>query len=927
MFTKEEAKQRVKEIVEDFEKKIEYYSNTKTDEGNIETKLLEPLFYALGWTKDDFEKREKMQRKEGRGISDYAFKLNTRTVFFLEAKKVSINIDNDKATWKQAISYALSRSVPFAVLSNFKSLKIFCVEQESALNNQFRDLKYSEFITRFDDLWLLSRESFEKNMILDMAVREQRLKKRISINSELLEDFMQSRRLLVDNIEKNYPKKYEINEKDEIIQRLLDRLIFIRKAEDIGINRDKNNKDMELLKEIAALPESKIYTKLKEIFSMYNDTYNSGLFAKGLDSDVDSISLDGHIIKNLIEHLYESRNREYFYNFDWIDADILGQVYEQYLGKILQQKKSGISSLKGGQAHKKEQGIYYTPTYIVDYIVKNTIGELLKNKKADVEKIRVLDPACGSGSFLIKAFDRLLDGYKNKHDINQKKLDMQGAYSTKTDILKRNIFGVDLDNKAVEITKLNLLLKAAEAGRKLPSEIDSHIRTGNSLIDDNSAAPNKAFKWDEKFPDIIQYDEKGNLKEGYGFDVIIGNPPYVDIKQLEPSIVRYLFSKYSTVENRMNLYSAFVERSLSLLKDGGYFGYIIPNSILYNESYMKIRSLLLRTTTLKKIIRLPDNVFENVKVETIILIYQKKRETTKNKNCEVLIYPREATIDSITHKNSQTFLFNQNIWNVDQKIINLSTNESSNSLLSKIERDTISLIELCDFSLGLTPYDKYKGHTKKQIDNRVFHATTKKDETFKPLLSGENIIRYGIFWNNGEYISYGNWLGASREKRFFTNPRIVVRQIISGKSPRIYAGYTEEEIYNAQIGFNLLVKDEHIILVKYVLALLNSKLMTFYHKEKYLDQSKNLFQKILIANAKKFPIKIISINEQKNIVQLVDKMLFLNKQLNEIGDKKTSRSKEIEAERDRIDAEIDGLVYKLYGITEEEKKIIEESLK
>ena len=550
--------------------------------------------------------------------------------------------------------------------------------------------------------------------------------------------------------------------------------------------------------------------------------------------------------------------------------------------------------------------------------MKNTLGELLDDKEVNVERLKVLDPACGSGSFLIKAFDFLNEYYrKNDKDYAQTHLDLKTGitFSKKVKILQNNIFGVDLDKQAVEIAQLNLLLKITEKGHRLPL-LEQNIKCGNSLIDDEKLAPNKAFKWEEEFKEI--------LGEG-GFDIVIGNPPYVDIKQLDPEIVRFLFDRYSTVENRMNLYSTFVEKALGLLKEGGYFGFIIPNSILFNESYRKIRELLLNTTTLRKIVRLPDHVFETAKIETIILIYQKKK--ARNENCEVVIYPREYKITSIDEENGKQVVYlNQNVWNTGEKIINISTGTSS-ILLDKIEKETKMMSELCDFSLGLTPYDKYKGHTEQQIRNRVFHSATRKDSTFKPLLSGENITRYGVFWDGKEYISYGNWLGAPREKRFFTKPRIIVRQIISGKPPRIYAGYTEKELYNTQIGFDVLAKNEDAILTKYILAILNSKLMNFYHKEKFLDPTKVLFQKILILNAKKLPIKTIPVNEQKKIVALVDKMLFLNERLNEIRNKMTDERAKIEEKIKETDAEIDELIYKIYGMTDAERKIIEDSMK
>ena len=253
-------------------------------------------------------------------------------------------------------------------------------------------------------------------------------------------------------------------------------------------------------------------------------------------------------------------------------------------------------------------------------------------------------------------------------------------------------------------------------------------------------------------------------------------------------------------------------------------------------------------------------------------------------------------------------------------------NVSSTNIFKKIEKETTPLIDICDFSLGLTPYDKYKGHTQKQIDERVFHSTKKRDNSFKPILSGSNIVRYGIFFDGKEYISYGDWLGAPRQKKFFTEPRIIIRQILSGNPIRIYAGYTEEELYNAQTGFNLVLKNKEISL-KFILGILNSNLMNFYHREKFLDKEKNLFQKILIANAKTFPIRFPPLSQQQKIISLVDKILEKNKQLVSFGDKQTSETKKLKDEISKTDEEINKMVYKLYELTPEEIKIIEESLK
>ena len=912
MITKEQGKEEIKKLVERYNKLVESGKAKSYNEEMTKKDFILPLFRALGWSVEDGDEVT-AEEKISKGRVDYAFRIEGIPKLFLEAKSLREDLDR-KEFAEQAINYAWHKGATWAILTDFEGIKVFNAEWKSVnyLQNQFFSINCNRFLDNFEQLWLLSRESLELGLIDKEAEKWGKKAKKIPVDKQLLTDLTRFRELLTKNILKNNSSK-NLTEEDleESVQRIIDRLIFIRTLEDKQL-------EAPILQSLIRENTNKIISKkLNDVFRKIDDVYNSKLFTPHL---CEELAIDDEILEKIMYGLFKTADNTVHYDFSAIDADVLGNIYEQYLGHILK-KTAKRASLTEGKAYRKEQGIYYTPTYVVDYIVKNTIGELAKDKKFDLKNIKVLDPACGSGSFLMKAFDYLITLDKKKNgEIAQTKLDLTGAsasYGRKVEILKENIFGVDLDPKAVEIAQLNLLLKTAEKKHRLPT-LQEKIKVGNSLIDDLAVAGDRTFKWEEEFKDVM---------EDGGFDVVIGNPPYVDIKQLDPKIVRYFFDKYSTVENRMNLYAVFVERALSLLKDGGYFGFIIPNSILYNKSYQKIRTLLLDNVTLRKIIRLPDNVFQNVKVETIILIYQKK-ETTKKSNCEVFIYPREATINTINKENNaQVTDFNQKIWQTGNNIINISTNSSLIKLLSRIEEETKPLINICDFSLGLTPYDKYKGHTKSQIEERVFHAKTKKNVTFKPLLSGENIVRYGVFYNGKEYISYGDWLGAPREQRFFTKPRIVIRQIISGKPPRIYAGYTEEEFYNAQIAFNLILKDETKFSLKYLLSILNSKLMNFYHREKYLDPSKNLFQKILIVNAKKFPMKIISLEKQQPIIKLVDKMLSLNKRLNEIKDKQTDEKSRLEKEIQKTDDEIDQEVYKLYGITKEEQKIIEESLK
>jgi type I restriction-modification system DNA methylase subunit/REP element-mobilizing transposase RayT len=464
-----------------------------------------------------------------------------------------------------------------------------------------------------------------------------------------------------------------------------------------------------------------------------------------------------------------------------------------------------------------------------------------------------------------------------------------------------------------------------------------------------------------------------------GFDVVIGNPPYVDIKALPKNIVDHIFKKFKTANNRINLFSVFIEKGLDLLKEEGKFSFIIPSSLLTQESYKPIRNELLSNSHINNIVRLPNESFGGsageVKVDTIIFTFTNTKLI--DGPVEVFVYKGFNRIDSITSFNCDEHVYiDQSDWKKDENnIFRINSNGDIASVLRKIENETILLSKCADFCLGLTPYDKYKGHTSEQINKRVFHAKSKKDETYKKLLAGNDVTRYNIEWNGEEWISYGKWLGAPREEKFFTEKRILVKQIIDWTAKRIWASMTTEELYNAQNAFNLIANGYYQ--TEYLLAILNSKLMAFYHKKKFLDEYKDRFQKILIKDCKNFPIRTIGYEQQQPYTGLIKLMLSLNKDLLETSQKfqrtiqrkftlselsnklrdwylltyagfiaelakkkvKLSLSEEaeweayfiqesgkaldIKAKIEATDREIDQMVYKLYELSGEEIKIVE----
>lgn len=902
------SKTKAQKLIHDL---IIKFEGAKHKEADTETKWIEPLMTALGWdmTSDDVTKREQL----GENYPDYTFKIKGSRKFILEAKKIGLSLDGrykNKSFVEQTLDYAKRSDCTWAVLTNFNEFRLYSTDKTDN-NGLVFTIDHSNYDggTGFEKLWFFSKQSMTEGE-LDIEGEKFGFKKiKIPIDKILLADLLHFREILSkDLLRNNEQLKSNILLCDEIIQKFLDRLIFIRNCEDRGLEHNKL---------IAIIHTKNIMKKFREQCADKDGYgyYNSSLFAPH-ECDKSSIYFSDEVISEVIEGLYESRKNKLKYNFKEIESDILGSIYEQYLGHLLSKRKKG--GLGENLGKKKQQGIYYTPTYIVDYIVKHTLGKSLLGKtKVQVEKISALDMACGSGSFLIKAFDIFHESYLGElrqDDIEEEnaQLSFEMNYgkaksispALKCQIIQKNVFGVDLDKQAVEVAQLNLVLKIQQKV-KLPF---TNITCGDSLLEDENSEIG-----------IGLFEEFKNVKNQQ-FDVIIGNPPYVDIKELDPKTVRKLFAAYPTVENRMNLYSVFIERALQLLKNGGYFGFIIPNSILINESYSKIRKQLLDNVCLEEIVRLPDNVFEGVKVETIILIFRKDKKKIANNTCKVLIYNADDKIKVVNERNARSVLqFKQTDWQ-KEGVINLNLDKGTKKILKKIEENTKPLAYYCDFSLGLTPYDKYQGQSKEDIENKIYHSDTAKTKFHKPLLSGESITRYGVHWQGGSYIKYGNWLGAAREVRFFTKPRIIVRQIISGKPGRIYAGFTDKELYNTQIAFNILIKDNFTkeLNPKYLLALINSSVMNYYHREKFLDPTKMLFQKILIANAKKLPIIVANKVTQNRIEKLVDSIIALTSKLQKTEPKTEARTR-LDNQISIIDDRINNEILKIYGISDKEK--------
>ena len=787
------------------------------------------------------------------------------------------------------------------IISNFEKLRLY-------IDNSVEYQEWSLFQlteAEFRELYLcLAWSQVERGVALQM--KQESVSSEDQITKALYRDYSQFKRMLFADILKQNATPEGKDEKEwqlllfKKTQKLFDRLLFIFFAEDCGLLPP--NSMVQIIDQWEKLKEMDeyrpFYDRVKKYFGYMNTgfqgkkyeifAYNGGLFKP--DEVLDNIKISDDL---LAEHT--RKLSAYDFESD-VDVNILGHIFENSLSEI-EEVTQQINSGGAPQTSKRKQdGVFYTPQYITKYIVENTVGRLCSEKKQQLGiveedyfsdqrrqmqtkrrlldllqqyrewllQITILDPACGSGAFLNAALQFLMAEHKLIDEMEAKVAGSAIVFQdVENSILEHNLYGVDINEESVEIAQLALWLRTAKPHRKLNS-LNENIKCGNSLISDPAIAGEKAFNWQEQFPKVF---EKG------GFDVVIGNPPYVDIKQMDSIQVEYMFNHYKTAENRINLYSIFIEMGYGLVKEYGYLSYVNPNSMLLNSSYTKLRRLIV--DDLYDIVKLPDNVFEAAKVETIIYAVRKGVPTT---NLSSIVYAKDNVITEVSRKHSKTI--DKTSWkSQDNCGFNIFVNREITNILQKIKGTHERLGNIADFTLGITPYDKYKGHTEDIIKNKRFHTTAVEDGTCKPLIAGENVTRYYVSDSVKEYIKYGEWLGAPREERFFTDPRIIVRQIVSGNPLRIYAGYTDKPLYFTQIGFGIIPHEGY--LPKYILTLLDSWLINFYHKYMYLDLEKELFQKILIANCKELPIPAINLESQQPFVVLADKMLSLNQQLQE----------------------------------------------
>jgi len=666
---KEKAPNTIKELVERFEKHLSSYKGQGYNEAQLRQEFINPFFEALGW--DVYNKsgaapiyRDVIHEdaiKMGGGIKapDYCFTLTGRRMFFVETKKPSVDITKDTHPAYQLRRYSWSAELPLSILTNFEEFAIYESRQKPKQvdkTNIERTLliTYKDYIEKWDEIASI----FSKKAVLQGSFDryiELAKKKRGTqeVDDEFLKEIEGWREALATNIAIRNTQ-LSVRELNDAVQKTIDRIIFLRMCEDRGIEQYG-----QLL---SLLERENIYPHLIKIYEKADERYNSGLFhfkkERERSTPPDEITLkltiDDKVLKEIIKHIYYPESP---YEFSVLRPEILGNVYEQFLGKVIRLTEGHRAKVEEKPEVKKAGGVYYTPEYIVDYIVKNAVGKLCEGKTPkQIEKLRILDPACGSGSFLLGAYSYLLTYHLNyytnrknpksyKEQIYQRK-DGQWFLTIKEKkrILLNNIYGVDIDSQAVEVTKLSLLLKVLEGESKdvyekqqrlwrervLP-DLGDNIKCGNSLIgpDIYNSIQTKLFENGEMYR-INAFDWKTEFKEimeNGGFDAVIGNPPYIRIqamKEWAPVEVEFYKQCYTSAsKGNYDIYVVFVEKGIKLINDGGRLGFILPHKFFNTKYGEPLRELLTKGKHLSKIVHFGDQQVFGSTTYTCLLFLDK----------------------------------------------------------------------------------------------------------------------------------------------------------------------------------------------------------------------------------------------------------------------------------------------------------------
>lgn len=671
----EPLKDEVKRLIDQFKRNYDSYTNLKYNETQLRREFIDPLFESLGWDVTNkngiAEQYKEVIHEDSIKVSnsikapDYCFRVGSERKFFIEAKKPAVNIKSDAECAFQVRRYGWSANLSLSLLTNFREFAVYDCRVKPSLKDSASAARilYVDLSTNPEGIHqiieIFSRDAVWKGSFDAYSKSAKGKKGTSTVDKEFLSQLEEWRSLVAKNLYKLNPKLSQ-SELNYSVQRTLDRILFLRISEDRGLENSGQLHDL--------LKKKNIYSDLCKLFLAADEKYNSGLFHFHKENDRPEppdelclrLSLEDKVLKEIIENIYYPLSP---YEFSVLPIEILGQVYEKFLGKYLKVSPGGKVSVEEKPIVKKAGGVFYTPSYIVNEIIDESLKPLLKDKTPEqVEKIKVIDPACGSGSFLISAYECLLNWHLDYYTQSKKKnhserihINKNGRWvlnsSEKKRILLANLYGVDIDAQAVETTKLSLLLKVLEdetnegiskqlslfKERALP-DLGFNIKCGNSLVsekifneysskilNDETLFKINPFEWEKEFPAVFD-------RTNPGFDAVIGNPPYVRVQLLSEVIPlqgEYLTKMYSSAQKgNYDIYVTFVEKGLEILRKDGKLGYILPHKFMNAEYGEPLRKLLSSRACINKIVHFGDQqVFDSATTYTCLLYLSNKKSS------------------------------------------------------------------------------------------------------------------------------------------------------------------------------------------------------------------------------------------------------------------------------------------------------------
>ncbi len=858
-------------------------------EENVKIKIVVPLLGLLGYNPQqdmDFEHHVANKR------ADIALLFGNKPKLFVESKDLDENLDNHI---HQALDYVFNKGVEWVILTNGLEIRVYksFIQYIPSEDRLIFTTTLSNLPQSFNALFeLVGKEHLQEGKRLNEKAES--IRENITTKI-LIEDLAKCRKRLANDLFIQFRARYETDSEFKkvidtwaadvkmnisdpgLIEKLcregaytlINRVLFLRICEDKGhIKAKLSKKAIAKWREMVEDPSKMLGMAFEEIGKSFEGLYKSPLF----DSiNFEDIEWKADTINFVLDKLGE-------HDFSKISKDILGKAYEQHISR----------------EERKKLGQFYTPDFVIDYIL-DQVG-ISPDKK-------ILDPACGSGGFLMKAYDRLRKQYLD-----------QGWAEDKIhhEILSKNLFGMDINPFATQLTVMNLLLK------------DLDHPTGNINVVEGDTIE----KLEEKFDlDMYQVESplkgitKTDKKLSYGlllgsrpFDIVVGNPPYISFgtrgtrgaNEEKRGYFKFLRKNYpNSAEYKISMYAIFMDRGIELLANSGRFGFIVPDSFLLGRYYSKIRRRILDSCAIKEICLFQKD-FWGLGIVGLPVILILQREENREKRFENQLKICQCTFDS----TSGQYVFKTNYYKqryFEETTFNrfrLFFDKESMDFIQTVENGSYRLDRFVSIHTGIRP----RGDRKQVISDSKLGSSWQRG-----LVSSAEVSRYALRYA-GHFINIepkllwsGGW-----------NPTIVSSQklLLRRTGDSLIATYDDQAFYHLDNIHSVVSKisDTHL---KYILAIINSELMNRYYHLISLELGRVMAQ-LDIETIEKLPIKEAPKQEQAEIITLVDKMLYLNKQLDDsaFAEQQEVIQKEIEA----TDKEIDEKVFNLYGLTEEKKE-------